>query len=70
MAEGKKIENVKLIASRQALEDELIKSGGGGVLLTEARTAVLTLQPMQLLQKLKEGSLSCVEVLQAFQAKV
>ena len=60
----------KLLSARDSLEAELIASGGEGVLITEARRTVLTQQPLQLLQKLKEGTFSAVAVLEAFQAKV
>ena len=60
----------KLESARDSLEAELIASGGQGVLLTEARRTVLKQQPLQLLQKLKEGTVSAVAALQAFQAKV
>ena len=60
----------RLVSARDSLEAELIASGGEGVLITEARRTVLTQQPLQLLQKLREGTFSAVAVLEAFQAKV
>ena len=60
----------KLVATRQALEEELIISGGEETLLTKARSAILEQKPMDLLENLKEGKVSAVAALEAFQAKV
>lgn len=60
----------KLTAGRAALETELITSGGQGVLLTDDRVAILQLTPSQLLKKLKDGNLTAVNTLEAYQAKV
>lgn len=51
------------------LEKELVSSGGSGDLITEDRKKVLALTPSELLLKLREGSLTAVLTLEAFQAK-
>ena len=70
MPEDVKVECPRLVSARTSLEGELIASGGEEVLLTEARKTVLKQRPLQLLQKLKEGTFTAVETLEAFQAKV
>ena len=60
----------KLSSQLSALEEQLIASGGQGVLLTRERTALLNLTTKQLLNKMKDGSVSAVITLEAFQAKV
>ncbi|KAF2363832.1 Amidase signature domain [Trinorchestia longiramus] len=59
----------KAEGARLALEQDLISTGGEGVLLTKERDAVLALRPIDLLQQLRGGQLSAVTVLQAYQAK-
>ena len=60
--------NSALLPSIAALESKL--KDFGGQLITPAREVILVLPTMQLLQQLREGKLSAVEVLDAFQAKV
>ena len=60
----------RMICTRQALKEELIISGGEGLLMTQAKKAVLMQKPMDLLRNLKDGAVSVVTVLEAFQAKV
>ena len=60
----------RMICTRQALKEELIISGGEGLLMTQAKKAVLVQKPMDLLRNLKDGAVSVVTVLEAFQAKV
>ncbi|KAF2355221.1 Amidase signature domain, partial [Trinorchestia longiramus] len=61
-------QNQQLVAGHSSLEQELITSGGSDTLLTKKRKKVLALSPTELLQKLREGSMSAVLVLQSYQA--
>ncbi|XP_018016829.1 vitamin D3 hydroxylase-associated protein [Hyalella azteca] len=58
----------QMVAARSDLEQELIASGGSGMLLTKERKEVIAYKPTDLLQKLREGSISAVLVLQSYQA--
>ena len=60
----------KLLSVRQSLEKHLIITGGVDTLLTKERIAILAKKPMDLLQELKDGKVSVIAVLEAFQAKV
>ncbi|KAF2350278.1 Amidase signature domain [Trinorchestia longiramus] len=61
-------QNQQLAAGHSSLEQELITAGGSDTLLTKERKKVLALSPTELLQKLREGSMSAVLVLQSHQA--
>ena len=43
---------------------------GNGVLLTEGRARIIMMPPSDLLKELQEGTISAVDALRAFQAKV
>lgn len=48
----------------------LEKSFGDGKLVNEEREAIVKLKLQELREKLRDGSLLCVDVLRAYQAKV